>query len=65
MKMRQRATYAFSQIMSVPSHPLAGSVVRKKLTPEDLEERRYFIAGFLFALVLPAPFAWLIINQLS
>jgi hypothetical protein len=34
----------------------------KQLIPQDLEERRYFLAGFIFALVLPAPFALLIIK---
>jgi hypothetical protein len=65
MKMRQHVTHAFCQLMHAQSHSSPKSAQRKKMTPQELEERRYFIAGVLFALALPAPFAWLIVKYLT
>jgi hypothetical protein len=62
MKVRRYVTHAFCQLMREPRQPQTRAPARKTLVPEDREERRYFIAGVLFAFALPAPFAWLIIT---
>jgi hypothetical protein len=51
--------------MHMPRDQPLELAVRKKLVPQELEERRYFIAGVLFAFALPAPFAWLIIKYFT